>query len=95
MTALSENRETIKMGDLTNVVIESVATDKLKHMGNAMVGFFAAFIGTLPTITSIVSLLFMIFLFYKSYLEMKLTKVRLANEGRRESDGAEGKDNAS
>jgi len=86
MATIADNRETITMGEVTNVIVESVATDKLKHIINWGVGFFAAFAGAIPTITSVVALLYMIFLFYKAYLDMQLTKVRLANEDRRKED---------
>lgn len=79
------------MGDLSQVVAESVANDKAKHVANGVAtaaagtaGYFDTFLGFLPHIAVFLGICVSVAIFYKTYLDIQLTKIRLAQEDRRD-----------
>lgn len=85
------------MKEALSIAAQSIASEKQKHLANAAATGTAGTIGAtgtlvgdivgwLPTIGVILGIGVSCALFYKTYLEIKLAKVQLAKEGRRQSD---------
>lgn len=96
MATIAESRELITMDELNRVVVDSVVNDTAKHTTNAaatggsaaVASFSDAFLGLLPHIAVVIGICVSVAIFYKTYLDIQLTKIRLANEGRRSEDKA-------
>ena len=85
------------MKEALQIAAESIAKEKVRHTVNAVAtgtaattatatSFYGDALGYLPTVAVAAGLLVSCALFYKTYLEIKLTKVLLAKEGRRDED---------
>lgn len=85
------------MKEVIAIAAESIAKEKTRHLANAAATGTAGTIGAtgtivgdivgwLPTVGVVFGICVSCALFYKTYLEIKLAKVKLAKEGRRESD---------
>jgi hypothetical protein len=83
--------------EAVSIAVESIVREKARHTVNAVVTGTAGTVGAtgsvigemlgwLPHVAVFVGLCVSCALFYKTYLEIKLTKVKLAKEGRREAD---------
>lgn len=84
------------MAEISQVVVESVAKEKLKHGANALgtgtAMTFSDLLGWLPHVAAVIGILVSCAIFYKTYLEIQLAKIRISNEGRREDDRVEGQE---
>lgn len=85
------------MKEAVQIAVESIAKEKVRHTINAVAtgtaatagtatSIFGDILGWLPHIAVVAGLLASCALFYKTYLEIKLTKVLLSKEGRRDED---------
>ena len=84
------------MKQLLSLAAESIAREKLPHAANAIATGTAATVGTagsimgdmmgwLPQVGVMAGLAVSCMLFYKTYLEIKLARVQLAKEDRRQN----------
>jgi predicted MFS family arabinose efflux permease len=83
--------------EAVSIAVESIVREKARHVTNAVATGTAAtagatgsligeMLGWLPHVAVVAGLCVSCALFYKTYLEIRLTKVKLAKEGRREAD---------
>lgn len=85
------------MKEIASVALESIVREKARHAVNAVAtgtaatagtagSIFGEILGWLPHVAVIAGLLVSCALFYKTYLEIKLARITLAKEDRRDGD---------
>ena len=85
------------MREIASIAVESIVREKARHATNVLAtgtaatagtagSIFGDILGWLPHIAVVAGLLVSCALFYKTYLEIRLARIQIANEGRREAD---------
>ena len=85
------------MKEIGSIALESIVREKARHATNAVAtgtaatagtagSIFGEILGWLPHVAVLAGLIVSCALFYKTYLEIRLARIQIANEGRREAD---------